>query len=61
MQNARVLILTGKAKGDEGICFGQELNGNWAFSANSSAEIFSLRSGEEFGLLVNLSLGPSRN
>jgi hypothetical protein len=58
---ARVLILSGHFKGDEGICLGQERNGRWAVSPDGSDEIVSLLFDREFGLLIDLSADPRRN
>jgi hypothetical protein len=61
MQGARVLILSGRFKGDEGICLGQERNGRWAIAPDGTDEIVSLLFDREFALLVDLSADPVRN
>ena len=61
MQGARVLILRGQFKGDEGICLGGETTGLWAVSPDRSDEILSLALDSEFALLVDLSADPLRN
>jgi hypothetical protein len=61
MQGARLLILSGRFKGDEGICLGQQKDGRWAVSADRSGEILSLLFGKEFALLIDLSADPLRN
>lgn len=61
MQGARVLILTGAFKGEEGICLGEQRNGRWAISPDGSEKILSLVRDREFGLLTDLSADPRRN
>jgi hypothetical protein len=61
MPGARVLILSGAFKGDEGICLGQERNGRWAISLDESDEILSLVLESDFALLVDLSANPICN
>ena len=61
MQGTRVLILSGRFKGEEGICLGQERNGRWAISPDDSDEILSLVRGREFALLIDLSANPIHN
>jgi hypothetical protein len=61
MQGARVLILNGQLKGEEGICMGEDSNGRYAVSPDISDEILSLAFESEFALLVNLSADPTRN
>ena len=42
MEGARVLILTGEFKGDEGVCLGAAMSpGLWAISPDSSDQILS--------------------
>jgi hypothetical protein len=61
MQGARVLISSGRFKGEEGICLGKDRNGRWAISPDASGEILSLVPDREFGLLIDLSADPRRN
>jgi hypothetical protein len=61
MQGARVLILSGRFKGEEGICLGEDKRGRWAVSPERSDEILSLVSDGEFALLLDLSADPRRN
>jgi hypothetical protein len=62
MQGARVLILTGEHKGEEGVCLGRaDRLGLWAISPDDSDEILSLVFERDFGLLVDLSANPERN
>lgn len=61
-EGARVLILTGRFKGEEGICLGRASAGDlWAVSPDCSSEILSLAFEKDFGLLVDLSSDPNRN
>jgi hypothetical protein len=61
MQGARVLILSGRFKGQDGVCLGEERNGRWVISPNRSDEIFSMVRDQDFGLLIDLSADPTRN
>jgi hypothetical protein len=61
MQGARVLILSGRFKGGEGVCLGKERNGRCAVSPDHSDEILSLTPDSEFALLVDLTSDPRRN
>jgi hypothetical protein len=62
LQGARVLILTGEHKGEEGVCLGEAGRGGlWAISPNDSNEIVSLAFENDFGLLVDLSSNPQLN
>jgi hypothetical protein len=61
LAGARVLILSGRFKGGEGICLGQERNGRWAISPDGGDEIVSLLPDIEFALLIDLSADPVRN
>jgi hypothetical protein len=62
MQGARVFILTGQYKGEQGICLGEDgTSGLWAISPDASDEILSLAFEKDFGLLVDLSAKPERN
>jgi len=61
MQGARVLILSGRFKGEEGVYFSKDTNGRWAVSPDRSDEILSLVPDSEFALLVDLSADPIRN
>jgi hypothetical protein len=58
---ARVVILSGRFKGDEGICLGEDTQGHCAVSADRSDEILSLVPDRDFALLVDLSADPLRN
>jgi hypothetical protein len=62
MQGARVLILTGEHKGEQGVCLGEaDRAGLWAISPDGSDEILSLAFEKDFGLLVDLSANPELN
>ena len=62
MQGARVLILTGEHKGEEGVCLGNaERPGLWAISPDNDDEILPLAFEKDFGLLVDLSGNPESN
>jgi hypothetical protein len=61
MQGARVLILNGPFKGEEGVCLSKDTSGRWAISPDRSDEIVSLVLEREFALLVDLSADPVRN
>lgn len=62
LEGARVLILTGSFKGEEGMCLGRHGTDNsWAVSPNNTPEILSLVFERDFALLVDLSSDPNRN
>ena len=61
MEGARVLILTGPFKGEEGVSLGQNRNGRWAVSPNDRDEILSLVLNEDFALLIDLSAEPGQS
>jgi hypothetical protein len=62
MQGARVLILTGRFKGEEGMCLGEATtSGLWAVTPDDSDEILSLAFEKDFGLLIDLSANPLHN
>jgi hypothetical protein len=62
MQGVRVLILTDRFKGEEGICLGEATtSGLWAVTPDDSEEILSLVFEKDFGLLVDLSANPELN
>jgi hypothetical protein len=62
MEGARVLILTGRFKGKEGVCLGKgSADDLWAVSPDCTDEILSLVFEKDFGLLVDLSSDPARN
>lgn len=61
MQGARVLILSGKFKGEEGTCLGEDRNARWTISPDRSDEILSLVQDRDFGLLIDLSAEPGRS
>ncbi len=58
----RVLILTGRYEGREGVCAGRSVDGKrWAISPDDSEEVLQLLYEKEFGLLVDLSSDPASN
>ena len=62
LEGGRVLILTGRFKGEEGICLGKgSADDLWAVSPDCTDEILSLVFDKDFGLLVDLSSDPTRN
>jgi hypothetical protein len=62
MEGARVLILTGRFKGEEGVCLGKaDRPGLWAISPDPSGEVLSLTFEKDFGLVVDLSGNPQSN
>ncbi len=62
LDGARVLILTGEFKGEEGVCLGRGSADNlWSVSPDGTAEILSLIFERDFALLVDLSSDPTRN
>ena len=62
LEGQRVLILTGKFKGKEGICLGPVANRTlWAISPEDSKDILNLAFEGDFGLLVDLSANPGLN
>jgi len=62
MEGARVLILTGRFKGEEGICLGEAAqSGLWAISPDGSEEVISLAFEKDFGLVIDLSGSPELN
>ena len=62
MEGARVLILTGRFKGEEGVCLGEaDQSGLWAISPDDSDQILSLVFEKDFGLLVDFSTNPELN
>jgi len=62
MQGARVLILTGTYKDEQGVCLGEsDRAGLWTVSPDDGVEILSLSFEKDFGLLVDLSANPQRN
>ena len=61
MKGARVLILSGRFKGEEGICLGKDRNGRWAITLDESDEILSLVRDREFALLIDLLADPLMN
>ena len=59
---SRVLILTGRYEGREGVCAGKSADGQrWAISPDGSDEILQLVFEKEFGLLIDLSADPDKN
>ena len=62
LTGCRVLILTGRYEGREGVCAGKSADGeHWAISPEGSDEILQLVFEKEFGLLVDLSGNPEAN
>jgi hypothetical protein len=61
MQGARVLILSGRFKGEEGVCLGRDTNLQWAISPDFTDEVLSLLPDREFALLIDLSANPVHN
>jgi hypothetical protein len=62
LEGARVLILTGRFKGEEGVCLGRaSANDVWAVSPDDTGEILSLAFEKDFALLVDLSSDPTQN
>jgi hypothetical protein len=62
LTGCRVLILTGRYEGQEGVCVGKSTDGKrWAISPDGSDEVLQLTFEKEFGLLVDLSSNPKRN
>jgi len=62
MEGARVVILIGEHKGEEGVCLGKaDRAGLWAISPDHGDEILCLAFEKDFGLLVDLSANPQRN
>jgi hypothetical protein len=61
MQGTRVLILSGRFRGEEGTCLGEDGNDLWAVTPNYSDEILSLVPDTGFVLLIDLSADPGRN
>jgi len=62
MEGARVLILTGRFKGEQGVCLGEaDRLGLWAISPDTSDEVLSLAFEKDFGLLMDLSGNPELN
>ena len=62
LEGARVLILNGHFKGQEGVCLGKgSANNLWAVSPDSTNEVLSLVFEKDFALLVDLSTDPTQN
>jgi hypothetical protein len=62
MEGARVVILRGRLKGEEGVCLGDaDRSGLWAISPDHSDEVLSLAYEKDFGLLVDLTANPELN
>jgi hypothetical protein len=62
LEGARVLILTGRFKGEEGACLGRaSADDFWAVSPDCTSEILSLAFDKDFALVVDLSSNPNRN
>ena len=60
--NSRVLILSGRYKGREGVCVGKSANSErWAVSPDGSDLILELLFKTEFSLIIDLSGNPVRN
>lgn len=59
---SRVLMLTGRYGGREGVCIGKSADGQrWAISPDGSDEILQLIFEREFGVLIDLSSDPKQN
>ncbi len=43
MQGARVLILNGKFKGEEGVCLSKDTTGGWAVSPDEAMKFYLAR------------------
>jgi hypothetical protein len=62
LTGCRVLILSGRYEGREGVCAGKTADGKrWAISPDDSDEILQLVFEKEFDLLVDLSANPENN
>jgi hypothetical protein len=62
MQGARVVILSGRFKGEEGVCLGPtSADKLWAVSPDCTSEILSLAFERDFALVIDLSSNPNRN
>lgn len=62
LEGARVLILTGRFKGEEGVCLGRSsANDLWPVSPDCTSEILSLAFEKDFALIVDLSSDPNQN
>lgn len=62
LEGARVLILTGRFKGEEGVCLGRaSVDDLWPVSPDCTSEILSLAFEKDFALVVDLSSNPNRN
>jgi hypothetical protein len=62
LEGHRILILTGKYAGKEGVCLGLiASSARWSVSPNCSNEVLELCYESEFALLLDLSTTPSRN
>lgn len=58
----RVLVLTGRFKGEEGVCLGKgSADDLWVVSPDCTDEILYLAFEKDFALLVDLSSDPKRN
>ena len=62
LSGCRILIVSGKFAGQEGICLGRAADGEkWSVSPDDSNEILNLTFEKEFGLLLDMSGDAGRN
>lgn len=62
LAGSRILILSGKYEGQEGVCLGRSARSQkWAVSPDSATEILELEFEAEFALLLDLSDDPKNN
>jgi hypothetical protein len=56
LSGCRILIVSGKFAGQEGVCLGRAADGKkWSVSPDDSNAIFNLTFEDEFGLLLDMS------
>jgi hypothetical protein len=62
LSSCRILIVSGKYVGQEGVCLGRSTDGKkWAVSPDGSSEILDLVFEREFGLLLDMSDDARKN
>ena len=62
LSGCRVLIVSGKHAGREGVCLGSSSDGKkWAVSPDGSNEVLDLVFETEFGLLLDMSRDVRKN
>ena len=62
LSGCRILIVSGKFAGQEGVCLGRAADGKkWSVSPDGSNEILNLTFEKEFGLLLDMSGDAERN